>query len=108
MTEAPFALTIPDVQTTSVLFASPHSGRSYSPSFLRRSVLDEYAIRSSEDAFVDDLVEHSHTMLVGEAPEGVLLVPARALRVEPRRDVVGPAVAHVGRPAAFQAKTRAI
>ena len=52
---------------------------------------------------VDDLVEHFHAMLVGEAPEGVLLVPAGALRVEPRGDVVGPAVADVGRLAALHA-----
>ena len=56
---------------------------------------------------VDDLVEHFHAMLVGEALEGVLLVPSCALRVEPRGDVVGAAVAHVGRRA-MQAKTRAI
>ena len=60
------------------------------------------------DAPINDLVEHFHAMLVGEALEGVLLVPAGALRVEPRGDVVGPAVADVGRPAALQAKTRAI
>tara|TARA_R110002049_G_scaffold117332_7_gene270772 strand:+ start:114 stop:1010 length:897 start_codon:yes stop_codon:yes gene_type:complete len=40
-----------------VVFASPHSGRDYAWSFLRRSVLDEHAIRSSEDAFVDLLFD---------------------------------------------------
>ena len=50
---------------------------------------------------VDDLVEHFHAMLVGEALERVLLVPAGALRVEPRGDVVGAAVADVGRLAAL-------
>ena len=34
-------------------------------------------------------------MLVGEALEGVLFVPAGALRVEPRGDVVGPAVSQI-------------
>ena len=56
-------------------------------------------LRADVDAFVDDLVEHFHAMLVGEALEGVLLVPAGALRVEPRRAVVGPAVAHAGKDA---------
>jgi N-formylglutamate amidohydrolase len=45
----------PERQTTSVVFASPHSGRDYPEDFLRVSVLDESSIRSSEDAFVDDL-----------------------------------------------------
>jgi N-formylglutamate deformylase len=36
-----------------MVFASPHSGRNYSFSFLRSTVLDDHTIRSSEDAFVD-------------------------------------------------------
>jgi N-formylglutamate deformylase len=39
------------------VFASPHSGRDYPWSFLRSTVLDEHAIRSSEDAFVDQLFD---------------------------------------------------
>jgi N-formylglutamate amidohydrolase len=53
MARKSFELTMPATRTTSVVFASPHSGRDYPWSFLRRSVLDEKAIRSSEDAFVD-------------------------------------------------------
>jgi N-formylglutamate amidohydrolase len=60
MTKPPFDLTWPDRQTTSLVFASPHSGRDYPWSFLRRSVLDQRSIRSSEDAFVD--------LLFGGAP----------------------------------------
>ena len=51
----PYHLTMPEVRTTSVVFASPHSGREYSWNFVRRSVLDERTLRSSEDAFVDRL-----------------------------------------------------
>lgn len=40
-----------------VVFASPHSGRDYPRSFLRTSVLNAHSIRSSEDAFVDQLFE---------------------------------------------------
>ena len=40
-----------------VVFASPHSGRDYPSSFLRSSILDEHVIRSSEDAFVDQLFD---------------------------------------------------
>jgi N-formylglutamate amidohydrolase len=39
-----------------VVVASPHSGRHYPAAFLRASVLDEHAVRSSEDAYMDDLV----------------------------------------------------
>ncbi|MXQ08527.1 N-formylglutamate amidohydrolase [Alphaproteobacteria bacterium GH1-50] len=49
----PFTLTLPDIRSTSVVFASPHSGRSYPWEFVRGSVLDERTLRSSEDAFVD-------------------------------------------------------
>lgn len=45
----------PEKRTSCVVFASPHSGRDYPWSFLRKTVLDEMAIRSSEDAFVDQL-----------------------------------------------------
>lgn len=58
---AAYTLTMPEIRTTSVVFASPHSGRVYSRSFVRSSVLDEKTLRSSEDAFVDQLF--------GNAPE---------------------------------------
>lgn len=57
---AAYRLEMPRTPTGSVIVASPHSGRHYPWSFIRRTVLDERAIRSSEDAFVD--------MLVAEAP----------------------------------------
>lgn len=50
-----YHLKMPDIRTTSVVFASPHSGRDYPRSLVRRSVLDEKTLRSSEDAFVDQL-----------------------------------------------------
>lgn len=55
MTISPLSLTMPRQRTTSVVFASPHSGRNYPGSFLSQSILDEHSIRSSEDAFVDVL-----------------------------------------------------
>ena len=55
------------------VFASPHSGRDYGRAFLRRSMLDEMTIRSSEDAFVD--------LLFSDAPaHGARLMAARAPR----------------------------
>lgn len=50
-----FNLIRPAQLLSSVVFASPHSGRCYPPDFVRDSLLDELAIRSSEDAFVDQL-----------------------------------------------------
>ena len=52
-----YQLSMPEARLTSVVFASPHSGRNYPPRFLRASVLDKTAIRSSEDAFVDQLLD---------------------------------------------------
>ncbi|WP_172300034.1 N-formylglutamate amidohydrolase [Pseudoruegeria sp. HB172150] len=57
MSKSAFTLRLPDIQTTSVVFASPHSGRDYPAAFLRRSVLDERSIRSSEDYYVDKLFD---------------------------------------------------
>ena len=50
-----FEILLPDERLSCVVFASPHSSRSYPPSFVRRSILDEHTIRTSEDAFVDQL-----------------------------------------------------
>ncbi|RYH10095.1 N-formylglutamate amidohydrolase [Tropicimonas sp. IMCC6043] len=57
MLNPPYRLDLPRDRTSSVIFASPHSGRDYGLDFLRRSMLDEHAIRSSEDAFVDRLFD---------------------------------------------------
>lgn len=57
MPKTPYQVNLPESRTTSVVFSSPHSGREYGRSFLRNTVLDEMAIRSSEDAFVDYLFE---------------------------------------------------
>jgi N-formylglutamate amidohydrolase len=73
MSKPPYILAEPTVRTTSVVFASPHSGRDYPWAFLRHSVLDERAIRSSEDAFVD--------LLFAAAPDfGAPLLAATAPR----------------------------
>ena len=42
MTEA-FQLTRPDQRTTSVVFASPHSGREYPKAFLERKIQEHTA-----------------------------------------------------------------
>ena len=47
----------PSTLTSGVVFALPHSGRDYGVSFLNQSILDKISIRSSEDAFLDQLIE---------------------------------------------------
>lgn len=57
MPRTTFTVAHPPEPTSCVVFASPHSGRDYAWSFLRKSVLDQHAIRSSEDAYVDQLFD---------------------------------------------------
>ncbi|MDU8927583.1 N-formylglutamate amidohydrolase [Alisedimentitalea sp. MJ-SS2] len=57
MPKVAYDLIHPEKRTTSVVFASPHSGRDYPWSFLRRTQLDRQTIRSSEDAYVDQLFD---------------------------------------------------
>lgn len=52
---APFTLASPAEQTAPLVLSSPHSGRHYPADFLRASQLDDRQIRSSEDAWIDDL-----------------------------------------------------
>lgn len=55
--ELPFLLNRPDRWKAGVIFASPHSGCRYPDWFLRNTRLPVQALRSSEDAFVDRLIE---------------------------------------------------
>ena len=68
-----FTLHRPLRQTTPVVFSSPHSGREYPVDFVLASPLDAQALRSSEDAFVDDLFLHGVAC-------GAPLIAARAPR----------------------------
>ncbi|MDM7459643.1 MAG: N-formylglutamate amidohydrolase [Paracoccus sp. (in: a-proteobacteria)] len=55
--EPPFLLRRPADWRAGVIFASPHSGTHYPEWFLRNTRLPLSVLRSSEDAFVDRLVE---------------------------------------------------
>lgn len=57
MPRTAFELKLPDHRTSRVVFASPHSSRDYPASFLRSTLLNEHSVRSSEDAFVDQLFD---------------------------------------------------
>lgn len=76
VTESPFDLLQPEWRDTAAIFSCPHSGRTYPRSFLRRSALDAWQIRSSEDAFVDDLFAaaplNGAPLLVARAPRALV------------------------------------
>lgn len=82
-----FQITHPERRTTSVVFASPHSGRDYPRSFLKQSALNEHAIRSSEDAFVDDLFEsapaHGAPLLCAAVPRAYVDLNRSADELDP-------------------------
>ncbi|MCM2562734.1 N-formylglutamate amidohydrolase [Lutimaribacter sp. EGI FJ00015] len=87
MPKVAYHLINPQKRSTSVVFASPHSGRDYSAGFLRRSVLDEHTIRSSEDAFVDKLFaaapQHGAPLLLAGAPRAFVDLNRSADELDP-------------------------
>ncbi|MBL9074403.1 N-formylglutamate amidohydrolase [Tabrizicola sp.] len=87
-TEA-YVLTRPAARTCPVIFASPHSGRDYPAEFLTQAVLDRQTIRSSEDAFVDELFGMAPGM---GAPLLAARVPRAYLDLNRAADELDPAV----------------
>ena len=87
MTIPAFELMLPERRSTSVVFASPHSGRDYSAQFLRRAILDEHEIRSSEDAFVDLIFaaapRHGAPLLAAHAPRAFVDLNRAADELDP-------------------------
>jgi N-formylglutamate amidohydrolase len=73
MDDAVYALRMPVDRRSCAVFSSPHSGSDYSPAFIGASLLGPLQLRSSEDAFVDELF--------GAAPAaGAPLLAARVPR----------------------------
>ncbi|MCP4820468.1 MAG: N-formylglutamate amidohydrolase [Shimia sp.] len=76
MKERPFTIHAPSARDSAVVFASPHSGSHYPDWFVEASLLDSQTIRSSEDAFVDQLFEsvpsQGAPLLVAHAPRAFL------------------------------------
>ncbi|MCC5973339.1 MAG: N-formylglutamate amidohydrolase [Rubellimicrobium sp.] len=85
-TEA-YTLTLPVRRTTSVIFASPHSGSGYPADFLLRAAIDEQTIRSSEDAFVDRLFDMAPAfgapLLTARAPRAYIDLNRSADELDP-------------------------
>jgi len=84
-----FSIAMPDVRSTPVVFASPHSGRNYPWSFIRNSSLDEITIRTSEDAFVDRLFDCAPSL---GAPLLAANVPRAFVDVNRSADELDPAL----------------
>ena len=89
MSKPAFRLIRPLRQETSVIFASPHSGRDYSAAFLAASQLDTLHLRSSEDAYVDRLI--ARAPLCG-APLLCALTPRAYIDLNRASDELDPAV----------------
>lgn len=77
----------PDSRTSCVVFASPHSGCDYPRDFVRQTLLDENSIRTSEDAFVDQLFEaapaHGAPLLRAGAPRAYVDLNRSADELDP-------------------------
>ncbi|WP_164871725.1 N-formylglutamate amidohydrolase [Solirhodobacter olei] len=67
-----YDLVLPRGKRSRLVVSSPHSGRDYPAAFMAASQLDARAIRSSEDAFVDQLFAdapaHGAPLLAARAP----------------------------------------
>jgi N-formylglutamate deformylase len=76
MSNPAYQLLQPEQRLSSVVFASPHSGSAYTAAFMAQTVLDHQTIRSSEDAFVDQLFDSAPSagapLLMAQAPRAYL------------------------------------
>lgn len=84
-----YTLIHPARHATPVIFSSPHSGREYPAAFLGQTMLDARAIRSSEDAFVEQLFASAPRL---GAPLIAARVPRAFLDLNRAADELDPAV----------------
>ncbi|MVO16335.1 N-formylglutamate amidohydrolase [Parasedimentitalea huanghaiensis] len=89
MPKAVFNVFSPKKLRSGVVFASPHSGADYSQSFLSRTILNRHQIRSSEDAFVDQLFASAPTFGV---PFLTALAPRAFVDLNRAADELDPAL----------------
>jgi N-formylglutamate deformylase len=72
---------------SAVVFASPHSGRDYSNTFKGQSILDPVTLRSSEDAYVDQLIDYvpefGAPLLLAHAPRAFVDLNRSADELDP-------------------------
>lgn len=82
-----YDLHLPRVANTAAVFSSPHSGSDYPASFLEASRLDAHTIRSSEDAFIDEVFaaapHHGAPLLAARAPRAFIDLNRAADELDP-------------------------
>ncbi len=82
-----FYLHLPEEITTGVVFSSPHSGRDYPAEMFLASELSREHMRSSEDAFVDELfmaaTTHGAPLLAASAPRAFVDLNRGASELDP-------------------------
>ncbi|QPM91823.1 N-formylglutamate amidohydrolase [Pseudooceanicola algae] len=87
MTRNAFQILSPDQVTTSVIFASPHSGRDYPADLMTRTRLNALQVRSSEDAFVDRLFacapDHGAPLICAQVPRAYVDMNRAADELDP-------------------------
>ena len=87
MSNPAFDVSMPPERLSCVVFASPHSARYYPRHFVNRSVLDEHTIRTSEDAFVDQLfapaAEFGAPLLTARVPRAYVDLNRSADELDP-------------------------
>lgn len=85
--DTPFRLRQPDVQTSPLVVASPHSGSRYPSDLIAASKLDPEALRRSEDAHVDVLFEsamqHGAPLLAALFPRAYVDVNREPYELDP-------------------------
>src|SRR5438874_333224 len=83
----PVRVVRPPRQRVPFVFASPHSGRLYPPTFVEKSRLDPTTLRRSEDAFVEELFDSAHElgapMLVARFPRAYLDANRAPVELDP-------------------------
>lgn len=83
----PYHLELPIGIASCAVFSSPHSGAQYPRNFLRTALLDKRAIRSSEDAFVDQLFasapSHGAPLLAARLPRAFVDLNRGADELDP-------------------------
>jgi N-formylglutamate amidohydrolase len=85
---APYRVVLPvAAAATPVICASPHSGRIYPAAMMSASQLDRHAIRRSEDAYVDRLIEAApdfgHVVIAAEFARAYLDVNREPWELDP-------------------------
>jgi N-formylglutamate deformylase len=83
----PLRVVRPQRQRAPFVFASPHSGRLYPPSFVEKTRLNPTALRRSEDAFVEELFdcarEFGAPMLIARFPRAYLDANRAPMELDP-------------------------